>query len=54
MAKPIDCAPAKASPVKRRSFQTLKKACHKKWPFVTIDEKGDTCLNSDVRSTVVK
>ena len=32
----------------------FQKAPHKKWPFVTIDQKGDTCRNSEVRSTVVK
>ena len=32
----------------------LKKAYHEKWPFITLDEKGDTCVNSEVLSTVVK
>ena len=32
----------------------FKKASHEKWPFVTVDEKDDTCLNSEVRSAVVK
>ena len=54
MAESIDGAPAKPSPVKRRHFQTFKKASHEKWPFITIDEKGDTCVNSEVCSTVVK
>ena len=54
MAESIDQAPAKLSSVKRRRFQTFKKASHEKWPLVTIGEKGDTCVNSEVRSTVVK
>ena len=41
MAESVDCAPAKPSPAKRRRFQTFKKAYHKKWPFVTVDEEGD-------------
>ena len=53
MAESIDRASAKPSPVKR-CLQTFKKASHVKWPFVTIDEKGDTCVNSEVLSTVVK
>ena len=53
MAETVDQAPAKPSPAKRRGFQTFSKASHEKWPFVTIDEKGDTCVNSEVRSTVV-
>ena len=32
----------------------FKKASRKKWPFVTSDEKGDTCVNFEVPSTVVK
>ena len=32
----------------------FKKAYHEKLPFVTIDKKGDTCINSEVNSTVVK
>ena len=32
----------------------FKKASHEKWPCVNIDEKGDTCVNSKVCSTVVK
>ena len=51
MAKSIDCTPAKPSPAKRRCFQTFKKVHHEKWP---VDEKGDTCMNSEVRSSVVK
>ena len=31
-----------------------KNAYHEKWPFVTIDEEGYTCMNSEVHSTVVK
>ena len=54
MAKSIDCTPGKPSPEKRRRFQAFKKTYHEKWPFVTIDEEGDTCVNSEVHSTVVK
>ena len=54
MAKSIDHTPAKPSLMKRRCFQTFKKASHEKWPFPTIDEKVDTCLNSEVHTTVVK
>ena len=54
MAESIDRAPAKLSPAKRTHFQTFKKAYHEKWPFITTDEKGDTCMNSEVRSSVVK
>ena len=32
----------------------FKKASHEKWPFITIDEKGDICLNSEIHRTVVK
>ena len=32
----------------------FKKASHEKWPFVTIDMKGYTYVNSKVGSTVVK
>ena len=31
----------------------FKKAEHEKWPFVTIDEKGDICMNSEVDCTIV-
>ena len=54
LAESIDHTPIKRSPVKRRRFQTFKKASHEKWPFVTVDEKGDTCENSEVHSIVVK
>ena len=54
MTESIDRAPAKLSPAERRRFQTFKKAYHEKWPFVTVDKEGDTCVNSEVRSTVVK
>ena len=54
MAESIVRTPAKPSSSKRRCFQMFKKAYHEKWPFITIDEKGDTCLNSEVHSTVVK
>ena len=50
----IDHASAKQSPAERRCFQTFKKADHEKWPYVTIDGKGDTCVNSEVCCTVVK
>ena len=42
MAKSIDCTHAKPSLVKRRRFQTFKKASHEKWPCITIDEESDT------------
>ena len=54
MAESIDCTPSKPSPAKKRHFQTFEKACHEKWPSVIIDEKGDTCMDSEVCSTVVK
>ena len=54
IAVSIDRAPTEPSPAKRRCFQTFKKASHEKWPFVTIDKKGNSCVNSEVRSTVVK
>ena len=54
MAESFDHAPAKPSPAKRRQFQTFKKASHEKWPFTTVDEKGDTCVNSEVPSAVVQ
>ena len=54
MAESFDRVPAKPSPVKRRHFQTFKQVHHEKWSFATIDEKGDTCMNSEVRSSVVK
>ena len=54
MAKSVGRTHEKLSPVKRRHFQMFKKAFHEKWPFVTIDKKGDSCLSSEVRSTVVK
>ena len=54
MDESIDRAPAKPSPAKRRRFPTFKKAYHEKWPLVTVDQKGDICVNSEVRSSVVK
>ena len=54
MAESIDCAHAKPFLVKRRRFQTFKKASHEKLLFITIDKKGDTCMNSEIHSTVVK
>ena len=53
MAESVDRTPAKLSPAKRGRFLTFKKAYHEKWPFVTIGEEGDICMNSEVRSTVV-
>ena len=50
----FDCTPAKLSPVTSRCFQMHKKAYDEKWPFTTTDEKGDACMHSEVRSTVVK
>ena len=54
MAESFDRAPAEPSPMKRRRFQTFKKVHHEKWSSATVDEKGDTCMNSEVRSSVVK
>ena len=54
MAESIDCAPAKLSPAKRRRFQTFKKEYHEKRSFTTVDEKGDTFVNSEVRSSVMR
>ena len=54
MAESIDCAPAKPSPAKRKHIQTFDKVHCEKWSFATNDEKGDTCVNSEVCSTVVK
>ena len=54
MAESIDHALAESSPVKRRHFQTFKKVHHEKWSFATIDEKGDTCVNSEVHISVVE
>ena len=54
MAESTDHATAKRSSMKRRHFQMVKNASHEKWPFVTIDKKGDTCVNSEVCSSVVK
>ena len=54
MAESVVRASAKPSPTKRRYFQMFMKACHEKWPFSTVDKKGDTFVNSEVHSTVVK
>ena len=54
MAESIDRAPAKPSPANIRCFQKLKKVHHEKWSFAADDEKGDTCTNYEVRSSVVK
>ena len=53
MGETIDRAPAKSSPAKRRHFQMFMKEYNEKWPVVTIDKEGDTCANSEVRSTLV-
>ena len=45
MVESIDHAPSEKD--------TFKKAYHEKWPFVTVDEEGDTYVNSEVHSTVV-
>ena len=52
MAKSIDCSAAKPSAAK--GFQTFKKVHREKWSLTTVDEKGDTCVNSEVRGSVVK
>ena len=52
MAESIDCAHAKPSSAKRTHFQT--KAYCEKWPFITVDERGDTCVNSELCSSVMK
>ena len=54
MAESVDRASAKLSSAKRRRFQTFEKICREKKPLVTIDKKGDTCVNSEVPSAVVK
>ena len=51
MAKSIHLAPAKLSPVKRRCFQMFKKAYYEKWPFITFDKKGDTCMSSSSQNS---
>ena len=53
MAESFDRAPAKPS-LAKRCFQTFKKVHHDEWSLATVDEKGDTCVNSGVRGTVVK
>ena len=54
MAESVDRKSAKPSPAKRGCFQTFKKVHHEKWSFATVAEKGDTCMNSEVRNSVVK
>ena len=54
MAKSIDRTPAKPSPAKRVCFQTFKKVHHEKWSVATVYKKGDTCVNFEVCSSVVK
>ena len=54
MAESFDRTPAKPSLAKRRRFQTFKKVHHEKRSLATVDEKDDTCVNSEVRSSVVK
>ena len=41
------------SPAKKRCFQMFSKAYHEKWPFVAIDEKDDTWVNSEVHSQLL-
>ena len=36
------------------NIQVIKKEYHEVWHFVTVDKKDDTCVNSEVGSTVVK
>ena len=45
MAGSPDGTPAKPSPVKKRRFQMFRKEDREKCPFVTVDEKGDICVN---------
>ena len=54
MAESIDCASVKLSPEKMRHFQSFRKANSEKCPFVTVDKKDDTFVNSEVCRTVVK
>ena len=54
MAESIDRTPAKPSPAKRVCFQTFKKVHHEKWSVATVYKKGDTCVNFEVCSSVVK
>ena len=54
MAESVDHTPEKLSPVKRRRFRTFKKASHEKCSVIIVDEKDDTCMNSEVPSAVVK
>ena len=48
MAGSKDCAPGKQSPVKKKTFANVTKGFHEKWPFVTVDVKGDTCVDSEI------
>ena len=54
MAESIDRAPAKPSPVKMRCFKLFKNVHHEKWSFATIDKNGDTCVNFEICSSVLK
>ena len=54
MAESVDHAPANPSSAKRSCFQTFKKAYLEKWLFLIIEEKGDTCVDSEVHCSVVK
>ena len=54
MVKSSDHASVKLSPEKMRHFQMLKKEYCEKCSFVTVDKKGDTCMNFEICSTVVK
>ena len=51
MAESIYRVPAKPPAAKMRRFQTLKKTYYEKWPSVTVDEKNDSCMNSEVCRT---
>ena len=53
MAESSDSAPVKPSPAKRR-FRMFKKVHHGKWSLATTDKKGETCVNTEIWSSVVK
>ena len=56
MAGSTDYAAGKSFPVKKRKrcVEMFKKEHHEKWPFITIDKKGDTYIYFEVWSIVVK
>ena len=54
MVKSSDHASVTLSAEKMRHFQMLKKEYCEKCSFVTVDKKGDTCMNSEVCNAVVK